>query len=316
MGYHHLTRNERGKIALFYQNRIPIREIARRLHRSPATISRELRRNSTEGKYQSDKAQASYLEHRLNSRRRSLYEQLSIREYVSEKLIQTWSPEQIAGRLSSGLEETGFTVSCASIYRWLKRGLLPRSVQLRKNLRHYGHKYAEKRGAKTNARDISTRAREVFRRKRFGDWEVDTIVFGREKERAHILSMAERKSRYCCLALLKNVKRETVMRAFTCFFGDGKLPLETMTADQGVEFGCNQEFEAAFGKCFYFTRPHSPWQKPTVENMNGLIRQFFPHGIHPHELDPEDIQRVMQLLNNRPRKCLDWKTPAEVLHFT
>jgi len=88
-----------------------------------------------------------------------------------------------------------------------------------------------------------------------------------------------------------------------------------MTGDRGVEFNCHREFEKQFKALLYYTRPHSPWQKPTVENTNGLIRQFFPKGIEPLELDPDDIPPGMHLLNNRPGKSLAWHTPAEVISF-
>lgn len=225
----------------------------------------------------------------------------------------TWSPKQIAGRIRlEHSQNIGMRVSHSSIYRWLALGLLPRSIQLTMNLRHYNHQYGEKRGVKVGARELKERSKEALRRKRLGDWEVDTIVAGRET-RSFLFNMTDRKSRYCCLALLRNTRKTTMMRAFTFFLGNGKLPLHTITSDRGAEFSCHREFEEQFKALYYFTRPASPWQKPTVENTNGLIRQFFPKGTDFTELSDEAVAFAMNLLNNRPRKCLGWKTPAEVI---
>ena len=106
------------------------------------------------------------------------------------------------------------------------------------------------------------------------------------------------------------------MRAFTVFFGDGGLPLKTLTSDRGMEFNCHNEFEEAFKAPYYYTDKGKPWQKPTVENTNGLLRQFLPRGTKIEEIPPQHIHHIMDLLNNRPRKSLGFKTPAEVLHLT
>ena len=89
-----------------------------------------------------------------------------------------------------------------------------------------------------------------------------------------------------------------------------------MTGDRGKEFACYQEVEKTLGVPFYFTRPHSPWQKPSVENLNGLVRQFFPRGTNFQEMSQQEVTQVMDMLNHRPRKCLRFASPAEVLHFT
>ena len=313
MNYTHLTKKERALLAQLLNYGISVTQIAQRLSRSKSTVSREIKRNSLNGRYAVAYAQAEYLTRRLNCHRVRRYEQKHLVDYVSEKLELTWSPEQIAGRIALEFpDDDMMRISHSSIYRWLYLGLVPRSLQLRMKLRHFGHTHNERRGVKVDARDIRERSRQVFRRKRFGDWEVDTIVSGKSRQ-SFLLNITERKSRYCCLTLLRNTKKETMMRAFTFFFGDGKLPLKTMTSDRGIEFNCHREFENTFQALYYFTRPAAPWQKPTVENTNGLIRQFFPKAIDLAELTDEAIQFVMNLLNNRPRKSLNWNSPAEVL---
>ena len=205
-------------------------------------------------------------------------------------------------------------VSCSSIYRWLKKGLLEQSAALQVHLRHYKHQHGEKRGRFHGIRELNERSRQALWRKRVGDWEVDTIVSSNRK--GCLLSVCDRKSRYCGLVLLRSCSAKEAMRGFRFLFEDGKLPLKTMTGDRGKEFACYQEVEKTLGVPFYFTRPHSPWQKPSVENLNGLVRQFFPRGTNFQEMSQQEVTQVMDMLNHRPRKCLRFASPAEVLHFT
>lgn len=311
--YHHLTPKERALIAQLWNNGISMRQLARRLQRSPGTICREIKRNRSGQKYLSVPAQALYFERRMKCHRKRLYQDFRLADYISEKLELAWSPEQIAGRIRLDYpDDRNMRISHSSIYRWLRSDLLPRSVQLTMKLRHYGRQYGERRGYKAGAREIRERSKEALRRKRLGDWEADTIIFKKTRQ-TYLLNVTDRKSRYCCLAALRNARREAVMRGFEFFFESGKLPLCTVTSDRGAEFNCHHEFESRFEALYYYTRPASPWQKPTVENTNGLIRQFFPRGIDFAELTEEAVAFVMELLNNRPRKCLGWKTPAEVI---
>lgn len=314
MAYHHLSREERGKIALLRYQRLGVRDIALRLNRSPSTISREIRRNSDE-RYRADEAEKQYRRRRESSHRKRLYEEAEVVSYVCEKLLLTWSPEQISGRMR--LERQKKSVSFSSIYRWLHAELLPRAVQLKERLRRFRRrKKARKTGSRANAKSISARAKNVLRRSRFGDWEVDTISFGMFPNQRYLLNINERKSKYCALILLHSIKREELMRAFTVFFGDSGLPLKTMTSDRGMEFNCHNEFEEAFKAPYYYTDKGKPWQKPTVENTNGLLRQFLPRGTKIEEIPSQHIHHIMDLLNNRPRKSLGFKTPAEVLRLT
>jgi IS30 family transposase len=314
MPYHHLSRKERGKLALFRNQQKSIREIAILLDRSPSTISRELRRNSDET-YRADNAQKKYLKRRESSCRRTLYRNESLVDYVTEKLLLSWSPEQISGRLKR--DKSKYQVSFASIYRWLDEGLLPRSLELSANLRRFRKRKKPKKVTYRNdAKSIRQRAKSVLRRSRYGDWEVDTICFSAFPNQTYLLTANERKSRYTAIIMLKNIKREEVMKAFAVIFQDKRLPLRTMTSDQGMEFNCHNQFETQFGADYYYAEKGKPYQKPTIENTNGLIRQFLPKGTAVRELPPERIPEIAALLNNRPRKSLGFRTPNEVLHLT
>ena len=210
MSYHHLSRKERGMIALWENNRVPRREIARRLHRSPSTISRELANGKGEGRYRADEAQKRSVLRRQASHRTLRYQDPWIQQYVREKLSQCWSPEQIAGRLRREYpQEPAKWVSCSSIYRWLKKGLLEQSAALQVHLRHYKHQHGEKRGRFHGIRELNERSRQALWRKRVGDWEVDTIVSSNRK--GCLLSVCDRKSRYCGLVPLRNCSAKEAM---------------------------------------------------------------------------------------------------------
>ena len=324
MSYHHLTRKERGKIALLVHKNFTVRAIARELGRSPSTISREIARGSVEkpirGKmrmrYAGTPAQQAAELRRMNSHRRYRYEDRWLSDYIQEKLAMCWSPEQIAGRLRREYpQEREKWVSHSSIYRWLEAGDLRQSAALRLHLRHAGHRHGETRGSFHGIRELKERSRLALRRKRVGDWEVDTIVSA-DADPSCLLTVCDRKSRYCGIVLLRRRTAQQTMEGFRFLFGSGQLPLETMTADRGKEFACYAQVESEFGIPFYFARPHSPWHKPSVENLNGLIRQFFPKGTCFSRLSQDEVSLVMQLLNDRPRKILGFASPHEVLHFT
>lgn len=317
MSYHHLTGKERKKIANMHRLEFSIRRIAGIVKRSPSTISREIRRNSEKGKYKSSVANERYAERRLRCRPAGKLINEALTAYIKEKLTNTWSPEQIAGRLPLDYPTLPEMRVChSSIYRWLQQEKLQQAAALRLNLRHSGHQHGERRGKFNGVRELRERSKQALRRKRLGDWEVDTIVSSDRSHQECLLSICDRKSRYCGLVFLRRRNAPEVMRGFHFLFDCGTLPLQTMAGDRGTEFACYKEVESCWDIPFYFARPHSPWQKPSVENQNGLIRQFFPRGTNFHEISPDQVASVMLALNNRPRKCLGFKTPAEVLHLT
>jgi len=292
--------------------------MAERLNRSPSTISRELQLNINGNQYQADEAQKQYRNRCAKSCRLKLYMNETIRDYITEKLMLAWSPEQIAGRMKIEFKRNAeIRVSFSSIYRWLNAELLPRSVILKQNLRHHRkRKKPQTRASRPDARSIAARGKNVLRRNRYGDWEVDTISFGMFPNQTYLMNINERKSTYCGLIILKNIKRDEVMKAFELHFTNTKLPLKTITSDRGMEFNCHNEFEKTFEVPYYYTDRGKPYQKPTVENTNGLIRQFLPKGTKIAEIPPGRIEDIMELLNNRPRKSLGYRTPKEVLHLT
>ena len=245
MSYHHLTRAERGKIALMHNTKQPVRKIARAIGRSPGTVSREIERNKVGESYKSNVAQAKYNERRKRCRRRSRWKETALVEYVEDHLLLTWSPEQIANRIQMDYPaDTGMRVSFGTIYRWLKEDLLGQAALLRQRLRHHGHRHGEKRGQFHGVRELNTRCKEAQRRKRVGDWEVDTIVSSRTVVKERLLCGVDRKSRFCAVVLIRNRTKKDVMRGFQVMLSG--LPVKTMTSDRGKEFACYQEAEDWF----------------------------------------------------------------------
>ena len=315
MSYTHLTLEERILLEELRKGKRSIRAIAEELGRSPSTISRELRRNQRITKrhrrYFPHNAQRQY-EARIRQDRIGKFEQAQLADYVQEKLLLAWSPEQIAGRMALDFPDAAaMRIAHGTIYRWLKRERIPRAKEARKYLRHYGRTYGDGRGKLQGVRELKDRPVEVQRRERFGDWEMDTMV---SKEWGPcLLTLCERKSQYCGVVLLKERTTKEVGAALNQFFSGRAHVLKTLTSDRGKEFYAWRQVEQDLNVRQYFTRPYSPWQKGCVENLNGLIRQFFPKRTSFKHVSANDVQRVMILLNHRPRKRLLFKTPHEVL---
>ena len=315
MAYRHFSRKERGSIAQLLNHKCSIRAIASKLGRSPSSVSREIRRNKGEARYQAEQANKQYISRRKRAHKNRLYKDALLCEYITDKLLLAWSPEQISGRLA--FEKSRLKVSFSSIYRWLDQGLLPRAIELKPYLRRYRKRKRPKKViSRADARSIRMRAESVLRRNRYGHWEADTISFGCFPNQTYLLNVNERKSRYCALILLPNIKRDEVMRAFAKIFDSSDLPLKSLTSDRGMEFNCHNQFEEEFAALYYYTDKGKPWQKPTVENTNGLLRQFLPKATKISVFPSERISQIMSLLNNRPRKSLGFKTPAELLLLT
>lgn len=314
VSYHHLTLEERKKLSLLLENGYGIRAIARELSRSPSTICRELKRNASaqEGlsrAYHSFPADELYRS-RIHMKRSGKYADAELSEYVRKRLLQTWSPEQVAGRIRRDFpDDCRMRISHSTIYRWLSLGRLEQAAAV--TLRHKGRRRGRHHSHFPGIKLLKKRCLEAYRRQRIGDWELDTIVSANYSN-SGLLSMCDRKSRYCMLFLLRNAKSNwSVYKILTAV--SETMPCLTFTADQGVEFQCYKDVEKELNIPFYFCSPHSPWQKGSVENLNSLVREFFPRGTDFSDVSKEEVVSAMDILNNRPRKCLSWATPNEVL---
>lgn len=323
MSYTHLTIEERSCIYQFLKLGMSIRKIAQALKRSPSTISREIKRNSSKIetsrgsyiRYFPVKANDKYLERREDCHRKSNFSKEVI-NYLTIKINEHWSPEQIANRSTNLIHPIPST---STIYRFIHAKKLPKTSM--KNLRRKGKfkRPAEKRGKfNDKGRTIKKRPKEIYKRQELGHWEADTVESGRiahkRKSGFCFVTLAERKSRYYIAILVENRKSENVTKAIINALKD--LPKElvkTITFDRGKEFSEFERIEKELGCKTYFCDPYCAWQKGTNENSNGLLREFYPKGMDLSKVNRDDLTNNLDLMNNRPRKCIKYKTPREEL---
>lgn len=310
MSYRQLTREQRYQIAAYLEMKMTKSEMARRIEVHRSTITRELRRNeSGRWKYNPSRAIKMARERHEKKRKWRIGEQTWAR--VEALLDLQWSPEQISSRLQlEGLPPVSHETIYLYIYRDKRQGgqlylHLRRHHTYRKRI----HKYS-KRGAWDTRRRISERPPIVETRCRLGDWEADTIVGS--KQRATILSLVERRSRFCLLQKLADRSPDTLADAVFGHLSPIVDKVLTITSDNGFEFMSHEKIARRLDADFFFADPYSSWQRGTVENTNGLVRQYFPKRSDFTLVTDSDIRHVTSRLNNRPRKSLGFRTPNEV----
>ncbi len=310
--YSHLNKTERRLIKLWRDQKLGIREIARRLGRDHSTISRELRRNLWCGRhYYFNQAQRFY-EHRLRQRAvRFRLKSTLLRRYVQQKLKIGWTPELIAGRLKQC--KSKHTICHESIYQYLYLEApewieyLPRKHKTRRTKYPY-----RKHGERIKNRvGIDNRPLEADSRDHPGHWESDTVVSSDRKAGLNVI--VERRSRLVNISLMANkTAGETKKALIRRLSKHPNALVKTVTYDNGLENVLHQDINRKLGIKSYFCEPYHSWEKGSVEQVNGLIRRFFPKGTDFRTLMQSEINRVEKLLNNRPRKCLNYRTPYEV----
>ena len=323
MPQHHLTEQERYVICHMRWAGFNRAAIGRRLGRHRATIGRELKRNrSPFGQvYFYDTATRLARERRDRANRRYKLDDTPLGESVQDGLRQRWSPQQIVGRLQRDHGNSGgdpaMRVTHETIYRWVYRRSAMGEAwheQLRRRRRTRRRRCArrENRGCIPGRVGIEQRPAVVDRRSRFGDWEADTMQGA--KGRGALATHVERKSRYLLMRKLTDQRADTFSRATINAFQT--IPdkfRKTMTCDNGKEFARFKKFGRRLNIDVYFANPYAPWERGTNENTNGLLRDFFPKGADFTRVSHACVAKVQRSLNNRPRKCLNYRTPAEVL---
>ena len=322
MSYSHLSENDRYVIGHMAIARFSIREIARRIKRHHSTISRELRRNDNplykNNIYWHDwvNPEAFKRRHKARHYRRSSSHDLV--KYVKNKLKEDWSPEIIAQKLKIDYPDNDkMRISHETIYRWIyldakEGGMLYHHLRRRRKKRRRQKRYGAGRRFIPERVGISERPAIVDSRERFGDWEGDTIEG--KKNSGYIATHVERRSRYLMAVKLIDKKSESyTMQSVRLFCGIPKKMRKTLTVDNGSEFARFKELENQTGLAVYFADPYASWQRGTNENTNGLLRQYFPKGTDFSKITEEDIGFAVKKLNNRPRKCLNYRSPHELL---
>lgn len=302
MGHHHLSRDERVMLAALLRAGHTKAECSKELGVHRSTISRELRRADVEYKAVTADKHAARL--RLDSKRkwRRIENDRHLEKRIIRLLRKGYSPEQAS-------RETGM-VSSDAIYAWIRRSRRELAIFLpqRGRKRHqYGRDARLPQGWTKTVKSIAMRPRAANDRSRIGDWEGDTIV---GRDRARLLVHVDRRSRFIVAKIMPDGSADTThATTVTSFKG---LPCRTITYDRGSEFALWKLVERDVGASVYFAEAHHPWQRGTSENSNGLLRRFFPKGTPLSERLQKDINRAVQLINHRPRKCLNWKTSCQV----
>jgi len=330
MSQSHLTIKDRENILKYLTLKKGVREIGRLLGRSPSVISREIKRNSNDdGSYSVVDAQSKYRTRRSICRRKRLMENLELKNKIKELFLEnSWSPEQISKRLL--LEGSTYKISYATIYRGIYAGefdgYLPGQKKATRKLRHRGKTrkktgVIETRGKIQVSNTIHERPKEANTRKVIGRWEADTVIGVRRSQT--LVTLVDRASRYLLAGKVAGNKSELVKnRMIDLLMPLPKRKRKSVTPDRGKEFSKHQGVTKSLDNIpFYFADPHSPWQRGTNENTNGLIREFLPKGTDLANFSDEQISDIIEKINHRPCKCLNWKTSHEVffgkvLHLT
>ena len=322
MNYKHLTIEERCCLREYYTKGYSYRKIAKLIGRNVSTVSRELNRNRT---YMNVKP--AYYPHtaqkKCNLRRsychRGMFWDKEVLDYIDEKLQQTWSPEQIS-KTPCELKMPSFK----TIYRWIDDGYLKSTL---KNLRRKGktRKRLGHGGRFTTGKSIRKRDKSVYKRQEFGHWEADTVLGGQGKSKVCFATLAERKTRYYIAIKIPDRTGKSMADAMIkALSGLPEGAVKSITCDRGSEFSDWRRIEDELHCDMYFADPYCAWQKGTNENLNGLLREFYPKGRNLARVNPATLKKNLALINARPKKVLGFKKPVDLfddsihnlLHFT
>lgn len=311
----HITEAQRYTIGVMIAKNFTQKEIAEVIGKDKSVISREIRRNCDKrsGKYTSDLAQRKY-QKRMKEKPKTIRFTETIRLHTEELLRMDYSPEQIQGHLERHGKPT---VSAERIYQYIwadKKG----GGQLHTHLRRKGRKY-RKRG---NAKDtrgmikdrigIEKRPEIVDKKLRIGDFEIDTVIG--QNHKGALLTINDRVSSKVIIAKLEGKNAAELAQKAIEVMMPYKSIIQTITSDNGKEFAEHKAISAALEADFYFSRPYHSWERGANENMNGLIRQYFPKGSSFENIKYQDVKRVEDILNNRPRKKLNFLSPNEFFY--
>ena len=317
-GYRHLSLAERDRITELKSDGISLRAIARELGRSPSTLSRELRRNSTPSYklYLSHRAHERAVTRKKDSGKRPRLKDERIVSYVRKKLSLDWSPEIIANKIAQDIR--GASISHEAIYQYIyhpktqdREELIASLVRGHRKRKQKSIGRKERKTKIPNRITINERPVSADNRSRYGHWEGDSLVS--RKSLVALNSLVERKSR---LLMLTRLDRKTAQQTTEAVVQRlGALPekaRQSLTLDNGTENSGHEEITDTIGTQCYFADPYASWQRGANEQVNGMVRRYFPKGTDFSKITDEQVAWVESRINNRPRKCLGYKTPAEV----
>lgn len=312
----HITDADRSEISILLHKGHSYRDIAKALNKDHTSIGREIRRNSAKGVYSPLVAKVKARKRRMESKYQGMKVEDSekTKQYIITCLKLHQTPEEIAGRMKQIDTHIPY-VSHEGIYKWLYSSRGQKYCYFLPTQRFTPRK---KRGKTTerslipNRVGIENRPAGANNRTRYGHFETDTIVSGKKtNSKAALDILIERKARYSRLKKIPNLKPDTNNEALKNM-GKG-LKMNTLTYDNGIENRHHEKLAISLNIQTYFCNPYSSWEKGTIENTNGRIRRFIPKGADLNNYSDIQIQAIEDWLNHTPRKCLNYRTPYEIM---
>lgn len=307
-----LTAFEREKISIWLAQKVSKREIARRLRRSDSTIRDEIKRNSFGEHYVAVHAQARAEKRVVKARHRHPLKNKSVYRYVLRKLRSGWSPEQISGRLKLRKPNNPYwEISYECIYQFIyhknnKHKQLWEYLPRKQKRRRKKHGRKAQRSRIPDRVSIHDRPKEIESRLVFGHWEGDSIESKNHQGGIH--TEVERKTRFMMAKFVKDLTaKETANKAAQMFCNLPEAAKKSTTLDNGKEFTKHKQFNIPT----FFADPYASWQRGTNENSNGLIRRYLPKKTDFSKYEQWELDDMIEEINNRPRKCLGYRTPQE-----
>lgn len=327
----HLTLDERGMIQALHQEGRSLRYIARQIHCSPSTICYELKRGTPERKgtrgrhpvYTAKRGQQAYQEHRANSHRPCKIDDGSCDDFLhwmSERFHskEKWSLDVCVGTAKRQQLFPPSHIPCTkTLYSMAQQGKLPISlIELPKALTRKPRKTKTRQGTRCRGRSIEERPDIVEQKKEIGHWEVDTVVGKKKGREAVAFTALEKVTRKYVAIRIPSRTSEAVaiaIRQLHQLYGDHFSEVfKTMTADNGPEFAELAKIEERYGTKVYFARPYHSWERGQNERCNAIIREYVPKGVSFEDFTDEDILHIADYINARPRKILQYQSPADL----
>ena len=312
MSYSHFSIEERISIKHLLAKGTSIRQIAKELKRSPSSILREIKRNSGElndfGESYTVKRAEQKHKSRVSQAHNIVQFPLEVVQIIEQRIKETWSPEQIAAFYKG----QGFPCY-KTIYKWINEGTI---VNGNKSLLRRKGKggWHETRGKATKGKSIRKRDKRIYKRADYGHWELDTVVSGMGKSKACFITLVERKSRFYKAIKSPNRHADVVAKLIIDYLKQFPSELvKTITTDNGKEFAEWEQIEKELNCEVYFCDTFCAWQKGSNENSNGLLREFFPKGYNLSRYNQAYIDKKVNLINNRPRKCNNWISSSKLM---
>jgi IS30 family transposase len=313
--YRHLSLAEREEIAIGLENGLKQCEIAKLLNRSPSTISREIKRNNPSirtVRYRGNRAQLKADERKKEKPKRQRIPNKRLRRFIAKNLKKGYSPEIIV--FLAAVKNNRWKINHETIYQWIyeeRKDLIPFLTQSRKKRRKRGSAKQKRCSKVPNRVMIEHRPDYIQLRSRVGDWEADTIVSRQSK--AAVMVLANRKARFIILKKLDGKTAIDMHKAVVKSLEDFPPHVKkSITFDNGAENALHELTNKILGVKSYFCNPYHSWEKGTVENLIGIVRRFYPKKTDWNKVTQWDLNKVMRFVNNRPMKCLGFKTPAQV----